>query len=136
MGIRIGGLFMTRIVAALSLAVWVACTTPLAAQTIEITRPSNFLYAIADAAIEVNGTKVAGLSNGATYKGPVRPGPVTIVVTNWQSPGRSVASFRAVPGKTYRFTVTPRGESMAAGLALGLIGAALEGGGMFQISRR
>ena len=106
------------------------------AQTIQITRPSSFLYSLSDAAIEVNGTKVAGLANGATYKGSVKPGPVTIAVSNWQSPGRSVASFKAAPGKTYRFTVTARGESAVAGLALGLIGAALEGGGMFQITPR
>ena len=127
---------MTRFAAALSFAMCVACTTPITAQTIEITRPSAFLYAMADAAIEVNGTKVAGLSNGATYKGPVKPGPVTIVVTNWQSPGRSVASFRAVPGKTYRFVIEPRGQSLVAVLAGGVIGMAIEGGGMFQITPR
>jgi hypothetical protein len=129
---------MKRLAAFLLFALWVVvvASSQGVAQSIQITRPSSFLYSLADAAIEVNGTKVAGLSNGATYKGSVKPGPVTIVVTNWQSPGRSVASFRAAPGKTYRFTVTPRGESMAAGLALGLIGNALEGGGMFQITPR
>jgi len=127
---------MIRFASVLLFALCVVAPSQGVAQTIEITRPSSFLYGMADAAIEVNGTKVTGLSNGGTYKGSVKPGPVTIVVTNWQSPGRSVASFRAAPGKTYRFTVTPRGESMAAGLALGLIGTAIEGGGMFQITPR
>ena len=94
------------------------------------------MYALSDAYIDVNGNRVTNLPDGGSYKGSVKPGPVTIVVTNWQSPGRSVASFRATPGKTYRFTVTPRGESLAAGLALGLIGTAIEGGGMFQITPR
>src|SRR5687768_8143806 len=127
---------MMRLASVLLFALCVVAPSQGGAQTIEITRPSAFLYGMADAAIEVNGTKVVGLSSGATYKGAVKPGPVTIVVTNWQSPGRSVASFRAAPGKTYRFTVTPRGESMAAGLALGFIGTAIEGGGMFQITPR
>ena len=104
------------------------------AQSIQITRPSAYIYALSDAYIDVNGTRVTNLAVGGSYKGSVKPGPVTIVVTNWQSPGRSVASFRAVPGKTYRFTVTPRGESVVAGLALGLVGTAIEGGGMFQIT--
>jgi hypothetical protein len=127
---------MIRFSSVVLFALCVVAPSQGVAQTIEIARPSAFLYGMADAAIEVNGTKVAGLSSGATYKGSVKPGPVTIVVTNWQSPGRSVASFRAAPGKTYRFTVTPRGESMAVGLALGFIGAAIEGGGMFQITPR
>jgi len=58
---------------------------------------------------------------------------VTVVVTNWQSPGRSTASFKAVAGKTYRFTIVPRTESLVASVAGGFIGLAIEGGGMFAI---
>jgi hypothetical protein len=94
------------------------------------------MYALPDAYIDVNGARVTNLPNGGSYKGSVRPGPVTIVVTNWQSPGRSVASFRAVPGKTYRFVIEPRGQSLVAVLAGGVIGMAIEGGGMFQITPR
>ncbi len=128
---------MIRFASVLLFALCVVAPSQAVAQTIQITRPSALhVCAWRTQYIDVNGTRVTDLANGGTYKGSVKPGPVTIVVTNWQSPGRSVASFRAAPGKTYRFTVTPRGESMAAGLALGLIGTAIEGGGMFQITPR
>ena len=127
---------MTRFAACLLFALCVAAPTGSVAQTLQLTRPSSFMYALSDAYIDVNGARVTALQDGGSYKGAVKPGPVTIVVTNWQSPGRSVASFRAVPGKTYRFTVTPRSESVVAGMALGLIGTAIEGGGMFQIAPR
>jgi len=94
------------------------------------------MFGLADAYIDVNGARVINLVNGGSYRGSVRPGPVTIVVTNWQSPGRSVASFRAVPGKTYRFVIEPRGQSLVASVAGGIIGMAIEGGGMFQITPR
>ena len=127
---------MIRFASVLLFALCVATPSQAIAQTIQITRPSAYIYALSDAYVDVNGTRVTNLANGGSYKGSVKAGPVTIVVTNWQSPGRSVASFRAAPGKTYRFTVMPRGESMVAGLALGLIGTAIEGGGMFQITPR
>jgi hypothetical protein len=127
---------MIRFSSVLLFALCVVAPSQGVAQTIQITRPSAYIYALSDAYIDVNGTRVTNLANGGSYKGSVKAGPVSIVVTNWQSPGRSVASFRAAPGKTYRFTVAPRGESLAAGLALGLIGTAIEGGGMFQITPR
>ena len=127
---------MIRFASILLCGLCLVAPTQGVAQSIQITRPSAYIYALSDAYIDVNGNRVTNLPNGGSYKGSVKPGPVTIVVTNWQSPGRSVTSFRAVPGKTYRFTVTPRSESMVAGLALGLIGTAIEGGGMFQITRR
>ena len=127
---------MIRFASILLCGLCLVAPTQGVAQSIQITRPSAYIYALSDAYIDVNGNRVTNLPNGGSYKGSVKPGPVTIVVTNWQSPGRSVASFRAVPGKTYRFTVTPRGESVVAGLALGLVGAAIEGGGMFLITPR
>ena len=127
---------MIRFASILLCGLCLVAPTQGVAQSIQITRPSAYIYALSDAYIDVNGNRVTNLPNGGSYKGSVKPGPVTIVVTNWQSPGRSVTSFRAVPGKTYRFTVTPRGESVVAGLALGLVGAAIEGGGMFLITPR
>ena len=127
---------MLRLASIVLFALCVIAPTQSVAQTIQITRPSAYIYALSDAYIDVNGTRATNLANGGSYKGSVKPGPVTIVVTNWQSPGRSVASFKAAPGKTYRFTVAPRGQSVVAGLALGLVGAAIEGGGMFEITSR
>ena len=131
---------MIRLAAVLLFALCVVAPSQGMAQsktaTIQITRPSAYMFALPDAYIDVNGTRVTNLENGGSYKGSVKPGPVTIVVTNWQSPGRSVASFRAVPGKTYRFVIEPRGQSLVASVAGGLIGMAIEGGGMFQITPR
>jgi hypothetical protein len=127
---------MLRFSSVLLLALCVLAPSQALAQSIEITRPSSFMYALSDAYIDGNGNRATNLPDGGSYKGSVNPGPVTITVTNWQSPGRSIASFRAMSGKTYRFTVAPRSESVVAGMALGLIGTAIEGGGMFQISRR
>lgn len=129
---------MTRFLLVLfvTLVGW-AQRSPAAAQgsaRIQITRPSSFLFVLPDAYIDVNGARVVNLANGDTYKGAVKPGPVTIVVTNWQAPGRSSVSFRAAPGKTYRFIVEPRRQALGANLALGVIGMAIEGGGMFQIT--
>ena len=129
---------MNRFVFSLA-ALFFAFVTPAAAQsnsaTLQFTRPSVYMYALPDAYIDVNGTRMTNLANGSSYKGSVKPGPVTIVVTNWQSPGRSTLSFRAVAGKTYRFTIAPRTQNLVATVAGGLIGQAIEGGGMFQITR-
>src|SRR5688500_17448414 len=132
-----GGIaLMIRFASVLLFALCVVTPSQVVAQSIQITRPRAYMFGLTDAYIDVNGARVTNLANGGSYKGSVRPGPVTIVVTNWQSPGRSVASFKAAPGKTYRFTVTPRGQSVVAGLALGLIGTALEVDAMFQITPR
>ena len=127
---------MIRFSSVLLLALCIVLPSQATAQSIQITRPGAYMFALPDAYIDVNGTRVTNLANGASYKGSVKPGPVTIVVTNWQSPGRSVASFRAVPGKTYRFVIEPRGQSLVASVAGGIIGMAIEGGGMFQITPR
>jgi hypothetical protein len=127
---------MNRFVTGSLFVLCVVAPSQTSAQTIQITRPAAYMYALPDAYIDVNGTRVTNLPNGGSYKGSVKPGPVTIVVTNWQSPGRSVASFRAGPGKTYRFVIEPRGQSLVASVAGGIIGMAIEGGGMFQITPR
>ena len=91
------------------------------------------LYMAMSASVEVNGQKVASLGRGETYNGIVPPGPVEVRVSNWSAPGASSYSFKAVPGKTYRFTVGPRGGNFVATMAGGLIGSAIEGHGAFEI---
>jgi hypothetical protein len=88
----------------------------------------------ASAAVELNGTKIASLSSGETYTGPVAPGPAVVTVSAWQSPGKSSYSFTVHPGKSYRLEVTPRDESFAATMVGGVVGAAIEGGGMFRVA--
>jgi hypothetical protein len=101
--------------------------------TISITRTNDFLYLAAPAAIEINGSKVASLGRAESYKGQIAPGPTAITVSTWSSPGSSSVRFTAMPGKTYRMVVGPRGKNFAANIMGGLIGAAIEGGGAFEI---
>ncbi|WP_246739135.1 hypothetical protein [Bradyrhizobium aeschynomenes] len=54
-------------------------------------------------------------------------------MSTWSSPGSSSIRFTAVPGKTHRMIVGPRGNNFAASMVGGLIGAAIEGGGAFEI---
>lgn len=102
--------------------------------TISITRSSDLLYVAAPASVELNGTKVASLGRAETYTGRIAPGPVVVTVSTWSSPGASIHRFTAKPGKTYRFTVSPRGANMAAGMVGGLLGQAIEGRGAFEIA--
>jgi len=86
------------------------------------------------ASVELNGIRIASLGRGETYTSGAAPGPAVLTVSTWSSPGASSYRFTIEPGKTYRFTVSPRGANMAAGMAAGLIGQALEGGGAFEIA--
>lgn len=101
--------------------------------TLSITRSTDLLYVAASASVEVNGKKVASLGRGESYTGDLGPGPTVVRVSAWSSPGASTYSFKAVPGKTYRLTVSPRSGNFVAGMAGGLIGQAIEAGGAFQI---
>jgi len=101
--------------------------------TLSITRSSDMLYVAMSAAVEVNGQKVASLGRGETFTGVVAPGPTVVKVSNWSSPGASSYSFKAVPGKTYRLTVSPHSGNFVASLAGGFVGAAIEGHGPFEI---
>lgn len=91
------------------------------------------MYFGAPVTVELNGAKIASISKGETYTGGIAPGPAVVAVSAWSSPGASTYRFHAEPGKTYRFTVTPRGANFAVGMAGGLVGQAIEGGGAFDI---
>jgi len=101
--------------------------------TISISRSDELLYFAAPVSVELNGAKIASIGKGESYTGGVAPGPAVISVSAWASPGTTSYRFTAEPGKTYRFTVSPRGANFAAGMAGGLLGQAIEGGGPFQI---
>jgi hypothetical protein len=120
--------------AALSLGGQAVRAAPAGKTTLSITRSSDMLYMAMSASIEVNGQKVASLERGETYTGVVAPGPVEIRVSNWSAPGASSYSFKATPGKTYRFTVSPHGGNFVASMAGGLIGSAIEGHGAFEMA--
>jgi len=101
--------------------------------TVAITRTNDFLYLAAPAAIEINGTKVASLGRGESFNGQIAPGPTVVTVSTWSSPGSSSYRFNAVAGRTYRMIVGPRGKNYAAVVVGGLVGAAIEGGGAFEV---
>jgi hypothetical protein len=109
---------------------------PIAAgqASITITRTSDTLYFAAPATVELNGTKIASLGVGEAYTGGVGRGPAVLTVSAWSAPGSSSYRFAVEPGKSYRFTVSPRTEPMLAGMVGGLIGQAIEGGGPFQVA--
>jgi hypothetical protein len=101
--------------------------------TLSITRSDDLMYSGAPVTVELNGAKIASIGRGETYTGGIAPGPAVVSVSAWSSPGASHQRFTAVPGKTYRFMVTPRGENFTASLVGGVVGAAVEGGGAFDI---
>ncbi|MGA7807273.1 hypothetical protein, partial [Bradyrhizobium sp.] len=105
--------------------------------TISIARSNDLLYLAAPASVELNGAKIASIGKGETFTGGIAPGPAVVTVSAWATPGSTSYSFVAEPGKTYRFTVAPRGANFAVGLAggiIGMTGQAIEGGGPFQIA--
>jgi len=101
--------------------------------TISITRSDELMYLAAPATVELNGAKIASIGRGESYTGGVAPGPAVLSVSAWSSPGASNQRFTAVPGKTYRFVISPRGDNFAAGMVGGFVGQAIEGGGAFEI---
>jgi hypothetical protein len=102
--------------------------------TLSIMRSDDFLYMAMPVSVELNGAKIASIGKGETYTGGVAAGPAVVTVScAWASPGVASYQFTAVPGKTYRFTVSPRSANFAASIAGGVLGQAIEGGGPFQI---
>ncbi|SMX60094.1 Conserved exported protein of unknown function [Bradyrhizobium sp. ORS 285] len=101
--------------------------------TVEITRTTDLLFMGVNATVEINGAKMASLGRGESYSGQLTSGETTITVSAWSSPGSSNIRFNAEPGKTYRMLVGPRGNHFGAAMVGGLLGAAIEGGGAFEI---
>ena len=102
--------------------------------TIVITRSEDALYLGVPAAVELNGSKIAGLWRGESFTGSIAPGHAVLKVSAWSSPGSSGVSFDALPGRSYRFTVAPRGSTVLVAFVGGFIGMAIEGGGPFGIA--
>jgi hypothetical protein len=72
--------------------------------------------------IEANGNHLVELAPGQTFTGGVPAGTVALVA--WQSLdiGQYKIEFKAVPGKSYAFEVSPRIEHRVAGVLFGLSG--------------
>jgi len=64
------------------------------------------------ASVEVNGTAAARLGPDEIYTADLPAGKTSIAVSGDLMPGRYVINFEAIAGKTYRFAVEPRGDSL------------------------
>jgi hypothetical protein len=91
--------------------------------SVTISRPNAWYGAAVAVDIDANGARLASLAAGGSFTGPVPPGPVTLTVTCWSSPGRYTIHFNAEAGRRYAFEVSGRDEQVVATVAFGLIGA-------------
>jgi hypothetical protein len=89
---------------------------------VTITRPDSYQAAMLDVEVTANGAKFASVATGATFTGGINPGPVTLTVSHWSSPGGYTTRFNAEAGKRYAFQISPRSEQMLAGMAVGMVG--------------
>jgi hypothetical protein len=76
--------------------------------------------------IDVNGNHLTELAPGQSFTGGVPAGTVTL--TAWQALdiGQYKLEFKAVPGKTYAFEVSPRTAHKVAAIVGGLSGLFIE----------
>ncbi|MGA7324428.1 MAG: hypothetical protein WBX25_08095 [Rhodomicrobium sp.] len=107
------------------------------AARVQIVRPQEFLAALRDARIKVDGKKVADLTNGSSTTVDIAAGSHDITVDVWDSPSTYKMKLDAKPGTLYTLEVTVRREGAAVGM-LGAAGALAdaatnENGGLFQI---
>jgi hypothetical protein len=77
-------------------------------------------------AIDLNGERVANLGIGERYSTAIAPGASIVGASVWSSPGRYSVRFNVEAGKDYAFVVSPRGEYLAAGMAGGMAGVAID----------
>jgi hypothetical protein len=83
---------------------------PAGMAQINVTRPSEWLYASVKATVEVNGARVADIARDDGYAASIQAGRTTVSAFAASPPGRYTVTFNAESGKTYRLVVTPRRE--------------------------
>ncbi len=88
-------------------------------------RAQRLLYMGLDASVEINGLRVASLSNGAFTYSDQTPGRINISVDNWSFPGRYVISVDIKPATEHYFEIFPRSESFGPVL-FGYIGTTID----------
>src|SRR5689334_20935889 len=76
--------------------------------------------------VDANGEHLTELAPGQSYTGGVRPGTVTLTVWQALDIGQYKIEFKALPGKSYAFEVSPRIEHRVAGVLFGLSGLFVE----------
>jgi len=104
---------------------------------LKIVRTGEFLAALRDARIKLDGKQVASLSNGGSTIIDIAAGSHEITADVWDSPQISKVRLDAKPAMLYVFEVTPNLGGTGIGM-LGAAGAAVESaggqnGGLFLI---
>jgi hypothetical protein len=72
------------------------------------------LYVARQAAVSMDGQKIAGIGYGSFYLHDVDAGNHRLRADMWDMPGRCELIFRAAAGESYYFQVDPRSESFGA----------------------
>ena len=116
----------------------VSAPIPRGQARIIVTRAESLIFLAAGAPIEINGQKIETLGRGGSLVKDVSAGPVIVVAKVSSAPGQFVVRFNAEPGKTYRFMVSPKTDTLLLGSAFGIIGDAVHAqisdtSGYFQI---
>lgn len=135
---------MKKLVSILGLLLLTACAggpppmltaepPPAGKSRLTITRTTDLLYLGAAARIDVNGSRIGEIGRGGATQTVVDPGRVTVSTDAWSAPGRFTIALNAQPNTDYLLEVSPRSDSMTAGMMMGLGGQAMEAGGPFQI---
>ena len=83
---------------------------PAGTAQLNLTRPSELLYASVKATVEVNGARVADIARDDGYAASIQAGRTTVSAFAASPPGRYSIVFNAESGKTYRLVVSPRRE--------------------------
>ena len=83
---------------------------PAGMAQLNVTRPSEWLYATVKATVEVNGARVGDIARDDGYAASIPAGRTTVSAFAASPPGRYSVSFNAESGKLYRLVVTPRRE--------------------------
>ena len=111
---------------------------PAGMAQLNVTRPSDWLYAAVKATVEVNGARVGDIARDDGYAASIRAGPTTVSAFAASPPGRYTVSFNAEPGKPYRLVVSPRREGYIPPVGSDKIGSSdftvTENDGAFRIS--
>jgi len=99
---------------------------PAGMARLTVTRSNAPYSLLAPVAIDLNGARVASLGMGESNSTFIAPGASIVAASVWSSPGRYGVRFNAEAGKDYAFLVSPRGEYIAAGMAGGMAGVAID----------
>lgn len=97
-----------------------------------ISRNTSLLYLAAAADVSANGGKIASLGPGGAVVHDLSAGAVYLEVGTFGSFGRYGLRLETVPGKTYKFMVSPRDGNFPLVVGFGMVGDAVNSSGNSQ----